>query len=441
MGLDAGFGKVEVTPPSGGGPLDLRILGYWFERDKAYGEIHDPLYARAAAFGSGADVVCIVSVDMIADGEGFGALARSRIEKRLGLAPERVMIVCTHSHTTPTTAFSDRAASGEWLNQLADGISSAVETAVSAMEPCALSLVESKLSGISVNRRAQWCGKGEEVLSAAARERHCFLDDTLRLAVAYGKNNVAIGALLNYALHPVTVQTQPIISADFPGVATAMLEKQVGVSLYTNSGCGDVNPVRKGDFEAVAWTGGRIGECAAGMMAGGRELRRIGNGRIRGVRREVLLPRREMPDVKVLEREAARLEREAEAAGPVTTEQKRSYDHPGWNLFNVREQLAVARMPAEITTEVQVLEVGEWLMVGVPGEMVGCLAADIRASVVAHEGWVIGYANGYIGYVVTCDAFDVGGYEVRPGRWSLLAPGAGELLRDAAIALVREFEA
>ena len=97
-------------------------------------------------------------------------------------------------------------------------------------------------------------------------------------------------------------------------------------------------------------------------------------------------------------------------------------------------------MPREIEAELHALEIGDWLLVGIPGEMVCALGDDIRRAARSHRVWVVGYANGYIGYVVAREAFDIGGYEVRPGRWSILAPGAGEMVRDAAVGVIRAIE-
>ena len=438
MKLMAGFGKADVSPPPNGGGMDLRILGFWYERDKPYGPVHDPLYARAAAFAAGEDVVCLVSVDMIGDGEGFGAIARGRIEKALRIPAERVVIACTHSHTTPTAAFSDRPANDEWLNQLAGGILDATQQAVRSLKPCTLSLAEGTLSGVALNRRLQSCREAICALQSPEKERHGLLDETLRVAVARQEDGSTKGLVVNYACHPVTVQTQPIISADFPGAAMSLLEKRAGVSLFTNGGCGDVNPVRVGSFEDVEWTGRKIAAAAEEVMDSTGGMKPGELKRVRALRRRISLPRREIPAAKDLEREASRLEAEAVAVGPF--DPKTMTEHPGRELFMVNEQLAVARMPDRIEAEIQAIEIGEWLLVGIPGEIVGCLAADIRRAASAHKTWVVGYANGYIGYILTRDAFEVGGYEVRPGRWSCLAPGAGETLRDAAVELIRELE-
>ena len=51
---------------------------------------------------------------------------------------------------------------------------------------------------------------------------------------------------------------------------------------------------------------------------------------------------------------------------------------------------------------------------------------------------VVSHANGMVGYVPTAKAFVRGGYETTFTGSSRLAPEAGDILADAAIALVRK---
>ena len=53
--MRVGFGKTDVSPPPGGGDMDLRVLGFWDGRALRYGPVHDPLCARAAVFAAGDD--------------------------------------------------------------------------------------------------------------------------------------------------------------------------------------------------------------------------------------------------------------------------------------------------------------------------------------------------------------------------------------------------
>jgi hypothetical protein len=54
----------------------------------------------------------------------------------------------------------------------------------------------------------------------------------------------------------------------------------------------------------------------------------------------------------------------------------------------------------------------------------------------AGANFVVGYANGYLGYFPIQRAYDEGGYEVIQGAWSRVAPGSAERLQDLAAKLL-----
>jgi neutral ceramidase len=262
------------------------------------------------------------------------------------------------------------------------------------------------------------------------------LDETLRVASARTEAGAEAGIVVNFACHPVCVQAQPLVSADYPGFAMrAIEERSGGVALFTNGACGDADPTRMGTMDTVEWVGGQVARATEAQAAPMTPVRAES---VRGFRRSILLPRRPTADIAELEREAASLK--AAAAISDRPDPDHPEGSPHYKLYWVREALALARMPQQIPVELQALEIGDWLILGLPGEIAGCLARDIRSAARRHRLWVAGYANGYIGYAVTRSFFDVASYETLPGTWSRLAPGAGEQLRDAAIEFIRDVE-
>jgi hypothetical protein len=50
--------------------------------------------------------------------------------------------------------------------------------------------------------------------------------------------------VINFGLHPVVLGSDNyLVSADFVGYATTEIEQGGGVCIFTNGGCGDVNPL------------------------------------------------------------------------------------------------------------------------------------------------------------------------------------------------------
>ena len=434
MDLYAGFGKADITPPLTGEELDLRLLGFWYERAKPFSRIHDPLHTRAAVFGRGDNQVCVVSLDLIGDRVGIAARARDRLLRTCDLPADCVMVACTHSHTTPEAiALCGHGVAVEWVDRVVDAITSAVQQALDSCSPCSLAVDAVEVQGVNVNRRAARRGAA----AGPVPPRAGMVDTKLRVAWLRPAQGSPNGVLANFACHPVGVQTRPFISADYPGVLAGALEDDAPVAVFLNGATGDLNPSRMDGYADVEWTGETLAAAARQAREHADESASWEAGPIRGLRRPLRLPRRPvLPLAELRGQEADLLARRAEAPSPADPRQ----DQLGVELFHLREQIAVAEMPDELATEVQVLEIGDWLIAGVPGELFCCLGDDIRRAARRHRVWVVGYANGYVGYIAPDEAFDVGGYETSVAQWSPLARGGGEMIRDAAIELIREVE-
>ena len=89
-------------------------------------------------------------------------------------------------------------------------------------------------------------------------------------------------------------------------------------------------------------------------------------------------------------------------------------------------------------TSTQVLRIGDMIAVAIPGEMFVEYQLEIKQRIRQDTGKsaiVIGYANDYIGYIITPRANETGGYEKAISR---VAPSAGRTLTEAAIRIVQE---
>jgi len=80
--------------------------------------------------------------------------------------------------------------------------------------------------------------------------------------------------------------------------------------------------------------------------------------------------------------------------------------------------------------EVQALSLAPGVaLVGVPGELMVELGGRIRQGSGLSDCLVCGYTNDYVGYIVTPDSVEQGGYE---SGMTVFAPEAGQQLADAA---------
>ena len=112
------------------------------------------------------------------------------------------------------------------------------------------------------------------------------------------------------------------------------------------------------------------------------------------------------------------------------------FGEPGF--YDKTQDLVLEEIKREGTAkaEVQAILIDEFVHVSVPAEYFVQHGLRIKEQTHPLRTRVVGYANGMVGYVPHKEAFARGGYETTFGYRSKLAPEAGDLLADAAIALV-----
>src|SRR5687767_12196707 len=111
--LRAGTVCLDITPP-----LGTQLRGLFHERRAS--AVHDPLYARAFALENGGEGIAVVVCDIIGVRRAYLDSAKARIAETVGLAPERVLICCTHTHTGPETG--DDPYTESLIGRIADAV-------------------------------------------------------------------------------------------------------------------------------------------------------------------------------------------------------------------------------------------------------------------------------------------------------------------------------
>jgi hypothetical protein len=107
------------------------------------------------------------------------------------------------------------------------------------------------------------------------------------------------------------------------------------------------------------------------------------------------------------------------------------------DLLFAQDQLELSLRTEPSRAEVQVLRVGDLAWVALPGEFFVEFGLEIKKRSPARLTFVVGLANGSVGYVPTEEAFAQGGYEPTPWRFSRLAPEAGRICLESAASQLR----
>ena len=91
-----------------------------------------------------------------------------------------------------------------------------------------------------------------------------------------------------------------------------------------------------------------------------------------------------------------------------------------------------------LTTEIQVLRIGDIYLLGLPGEVLVEVGLEIKKKAGLENLLVISLSNDAVGYVCHSEAYEEGGYE--PGSGTNLATGAGEIMLKEALDLLDQIK-
>ena len=428
----AGAATLVITPPIG-----APMAGYYHER--AAEGVHDELFAKALVIEQDGVKAAFVICDLISLPRGIVVEARELISKGTGVKGQHVMINATHSHTGPVLREASPrslAMGGEkeiavaYTRNLPAKIAECVRKAEANLAPSRLMAGVGREEHMSHNRRYHmrdgsvgWNpGKlNTNIIKAAGP-----IDPDVGVLYFESPDRKPQATYVNFAMHPDTVGGLQY-SADYPYTLSRLLADFKGsnmVTLFANGACGNINHVdvswrdpQKGHGEAA-----RLGAILAGAVCRTfPRLQPVQTFAPRVAQEIVKLP---LAEVTAADLEKARLVAKRQNA-------------PFLERVAAFKALDIAGRegkPHEV--EVQVITLGdEVAWVSLPGEMFVELGLAIKKASPFRYTLIAELANGSIGYIPNRDAYPQGNYEVISSR---CAQGAGELLVDAALKLLRQ---
>jgi neutral ceramidase len=403
--LDAGVAKVCISPPVG-----VRLAGFAARQDVCRG-VHDPLYARALVLASGADCAAIVAVDVLALPAAFVDRVRQNIARKTALPADSVMIACTHTHAAPvtiTTFFNPgETVDDGYMESLAAAIEQSVETAWRDRFHALAGVGCTFVKGLGVNRRSP---DGLPV------------DDEVGILRIDDDRGQTRAVLMNYACHPTVLGPDNLLaSGDFPAAAIERIETVRGAfALFVNGTEGDVSVGHSSELSAIGVIApGRTFERAASLgtkladavLHSLDEIPTCADPALKTATATVDLPlkRYPSPEKATLELEDAR-HRLAVLAPSNEEYRKVQSDLLYASITNFYAAEAAAGN-GTLSIRLQGLRIGDAVFVAIPAEVFVEIGLLIKRSA-PHRTFLVGVANGYIGYLPDRASYAAGGYEV-----------------------------
>ena len=424
--MKCGASQVSITPPAG-----IELSGYAARVQPSVG-LYDDLYVRGLFLEAGAEKLLWLHADLIGFDHAWTCALRIALAAELRLEPRQILFSATHTHAGPATVTTLRetgAVDASYLAGLPDRFRQAALAAVA--QPVVATLE---------------CGEGMCYLAADRRplSPHSHMDPALPVLAWRKEDGDYVAIVVNYAMHNTTLgPDNRSISGDAAGVAATLIAQRFPgcpTVLFTNGGCGNVNPpAQTPDYRVVEQFGRRLANTVA--YAAKTSATPFPDAALASALETLDLPLAMMTPSEV-EQEYERAIAECIPGLLFWDRARRAYDL--WRA-EALAALAAGRAAAQVTTDLQVVRIGPARFAAIGGEVFSRLATDLRAACGPHV-YVVGYANGDIGYLPPREVYAEGGYEVDMaykfyGGNFMVAAGGFELLRERAITLLHEMKA
>lgn len=421
--MKCGTSQVCITPPVG-----VELCGYAARVQPSVG-VHDDLYVRGLFLEEGREKLLWLHADLIGyDGFWVRGL-RQRLTAELDLEERQILVSATHTHAGPVTMTTLRETGdvdAAYMSGLADHFVSAARAAAAQPVETTLNFGESACY-LAADRRA------------ISPRSH--MDPALPVLSWRSTDGAHAAILANYAMHNTALgPDNRHISGDAGGLAAAHIRARLPGAptvLFTNGGCGNINPpAQTPDYRVTQQFGRRLGGSA--VYTAETDLLPCTDATLASALTTVKLPYATLtPDEVAREYQRALAECVPELL--FWQRARRAYDR--WQAETLAA-LAAGQAPTEVEVDLQIVKIGPASFVAISAEVFSRMATDLRAAF-GPRTYVVGYANGDIGYLPPAEVYAEGGYEVDMaykfyGSNFMVAAGGFELLRDRALALLRE---
>jgi neutral ceramidase len=444
----AGAATSNITPF-----LGTDLIGGFLPRGSTH--IHDDLHARCLVLDDGTTKLAVVIIDNVKFPTEIHFPTKKLIEKTTGLPPENVLIAATHTHSAPSLRGTSYLKLNEPLDEyqkfvirrIADG----VRRAINNLEPARIGWGEGSVPQHVFNRR--WLLKdgqtatspfGEQELAAMNPGRYLDVLDKpagqvnpkVYVLSVESKKGRPIALLANYWLHYVGGVGKGHVSADYFGVFAERIGELLGsrsreisdvhraanshesnnedhppfVGMLSNGASGDVNnndyanynkPGRKryARYEKMR----EVAEDVAQEVVRIEKTINYRDWVELGAAAESVTLKRRRPS-------AVQVQRARELVDSISPDAEQDRDLSRRVIF-ARRAIRAAEWPETEDAFVQTLRIGELGIAALPFEVFVEIGFDIQKRSPFKDTFVLGLANGGLGYLPSPRQHNLGGYE------------------------------
>lgn len=455
--MRVGHGRADLPVPDG------TPMGGYLDRPGPSAGLLDPLSVNAITWFDGERRFALATADVVCVNEDLAYRVRSDA-RSLGC---ELWLAASHTHSGPETGCvpGGGPTPDPWLDRLAEAVDAAVRRAIEGERQCDGEARHGELHGVGADR-SRPSAPAVVPLTVITTRHRAGENGRLTGRDEAGENGRLAGVLVVLPVHPTVLPaTNRLVSADLVGAVRRALRARLGPDVWVmvaTGAAGDISTrhTRRAQDEteldrlaaivadrclellreppAHAWSAGsgitwaeqRL-ELARAQLSEGHGSVPVGpaGGRAGDPARD---QSRDPAGNPVGERavDPAALAADlhaAEASGDlVAVRLARS------RLEGIRARPDRSGREGPIGVHVHAARLGELSMVGLPGEPFLAVAESITPG---GPVMVLGYVNGYPGYLPTAEAYGRAEYEVLVSQ---VAPGSAEALAGAARKLLED---
>jgi len=385
-----GFSKTDITPEPG-----LPMAGYVNRKGKSIGA-HDSLNARILYMSSNDDDLVLISLDLIRVDDNLREKLEAVIMKNYGI--KNVIITATHTHSGPEVSLdlwstrelneSDKKLIVNYLDELTWKINNAIANAVEKSSKVKdIKVISSNIKNVATNRIDNKGPIDEEAIILIIENEY---EKTL---------------LLNYACHPTVLGSDNLLySGDLAGLTIKYIEESLGVNaMYLNGAAGNISTRfsrSKQDFqEALNLSKSLANQVITGVLSSNatklKPIINIGSLNVRLTLKEPasneILDELEKQFIDKL------VKAKSEGAPPPIL---RALESDVYAIKIAKRRNSILRNTRSLNIELKVLTIDkELVMITFPGELFIEYQLELKQLIKPRKLMLLGYANGYIGYV------------------------------------------
>jgi neutral ceramidase len=444
----AGAYAMDITPRK----FPISVNGGMADR-QAKGA-HDRLHARCLVLDDGTTKIAFAVCDSCMIPREITDEAKRLAEKTTGIAPPRILISATHTHTAPTVGGVFQSdPDEEYVKLLPQLIAEGIAKAAANLAPAKIGRGVGKDPTQVFNRRwkvkpgsvllADPFGKGTDKVKMNPGYQHPDLiepagpiDPDVSILSVQSPDGRPIALLANYSLHYVG-GVEPL-SADYFGAfaekMTHLLEAEKTeprfVAIMSNGTSGDINNInfagaargKQQSFEQIRIVADSVARAAHEAY---KKIEHKDWVSLATAQREIELGVRLPTEADI----ARAKEILAKAKGPVLR---------GLPEIYARETVLLAKYPPKVHVILQAHRVGELGIVSTPCETFVDIGLEIKKKSPLQHTFTIELANGYNGYLPTAEQHKLGGYETWRARSSYLEVDAAPRITATLLELLKE---